>query len=122
MTPEDKEFYISNIISETKAKELIYWKNRCKKELEDYEFEAMMIRKYFQCSFYQKCRRMNADQLSERLWELNTNRIPYNKIQVEECERKIYLNHQAREKLKTENMPFTAIDFKNTSLIQQELF
>ena len=122
MTQEEKEYFIANLLPTQTVRQLIRYNKMLAFDIEKYEFEATMIRKYFQCSFYQKARAMTADQLSERLFDLVNERLPYTQKEAEEAERKIFLNHQAREKLVSENMPYAGMSFLEIRLQQQELF
>jgi hypothetical protein len=119
---DETEYLTGNLITSARARDLTFWKIRCEKQLQEFEFESMMIRKYALCSFYKKARDMTIEELNERLWRLQEILIPWYKNEIDTAGGILYRNHQARELLQNSMKPYESINFKFDTLIQKELF
>ena len=121
MSTEEIEYFSKNVISNAEKKRLIIEKRMFKRELEDLEFESMMLRKYSGSKFYQRARDMTYKQLNERHWRVD-DLIDYSKQEIEKINEIITANWYARECLESAMMPYLCINLKEEKLIQKELF
>lgn len=126
MIPEnkiaDEAYHLANIISPDLRKRHGWNIRDWKIQIEKYEFEGMMIRKYIDRSFYQHCRAMTKEQLNVRCAIIEEILVCYRK-ELEEWECIVARDYEAWEYFKQNpQKPFVGVNLQEVTLIQTTLF
>lgn len=121
LTRQEIENLTAGILNKRQERALFFNAEMFKREIEEMEFECMMLRKYSCERFYQRARGMSIEELNERHCIL-LEKLRDFKADYENMRNTYLVSAMNRERVAGSLMPYTGRNLKELEFTQQTIF